>query len=345
MIIMTDEQLRVWVARMHLDPYCSSSHEFLGVVDANSLLSCVGYDCRQGRYGRSGMLRMADRRIATLYAPDHVYGEVYEHLPKIARWSKVPERDLRARFEGQYLSALRFVTVDTADVVDPQVLAITDLDDVPTGQLAKLIAPCVVLSEDKHLRKPGLAPDDWRLVTRCAIDLIEAASRQQMASNAARGLSVPLSGAIELIKFVSRRTGIPGWVLGLLAGGGITYALWTPERRQAVNKYVLPVLEAYSKEISESTAQERRGLAGLREVLLPAPVAPTVKQQAAIVLARQQEPLSAREIQEHMLSHFSGGLVPTLGEVRAVLKDGPEFVQPERYRWQFGRSTGPWRTV
>jgi hypothetical protein len=38
------------------------------------------------------------------------------------------------------------------------VLAITDPDDVPTGQLAKLIALCAVFSEDKHPRKPGLAP-------------------------------------------------------------------------------------------------------------------------------------------------------------------------------------------
>ena len=41
-------------------------------------------------------------------------------------------------------------------------IAITDPDDVPTGQLAKLIAPCVVFSEDKHLSKPGLAPPAWR---------------------------------------------------------------------------------------------------------------------------------------------------------------------------------------
>jgi hypothetical protein len=47
-------------------------------------------------------------------------------------------------------------------LADPQVLAITDPDDVPTGQFAKLIGPCVVFSEDKHLRKPALAPPAWR---------------------------------------------------------------------------------------------------------------------------------------------------------------------------------------
>jgi hypothetical protein len=39
-------------------------------------------------------------------------------------------------------------------------------DDVPTGQLAKLIAPRVVFSEDRHLRQPGLAPTG----TPCNLD-------------------------------------------------------------------------------------------------------------------------------------------------------------------------------
>ncbi len=72
----------------------------------------------------------------------------------------VPLDALRERFEAEYLPALRYVTVDTAAIADPQVLAITDPDDVPMGQLAKLIAPCVVFSEDRHLRKPGLAPPE-----------------------------------------------------------------------------------------------------------------------------------------------------------------------------------------
>lgn len=61
-----------------------------------------------------------------------------------------PYRMLQDRFEAEYLPVLRYVTVDTAAVADPQVLAITNPDDVPAGQLAKLIAPCVVFSEDKH---------------------------------------------------------------------------------------------------------------------------------------------------------------------------------------------------
>jgi len=274
-ITMTEEQLRTLMTYMSLDPYCAGGRRFLGAVDANALLSSVGNDCRKGMYWRSRLLRMTGGGTATLYAPDHVYSEVYEHLPRIAASTKLPTSELRARFAEQYLPTLRFVTVDTTHVDDPQVLAITDPDDVPLGQLAKLIAPCVVFSADKHLRKPGLAPDDWLLAAQFAIDLVDAAMREQRVGQAAHGLSLPVSGAIELAKFVGRRTGLPGWALGLLAGSGVAYALWTPERRKAVSKYLLPVLDAYTNEVSEAALLRQRGLAGLREVLLPAPTAPS----------------------------------------------------------------------
>jgi len=68
-------------------------------------------NCRKVTGWQSDLLRATNRGIATLYASDHVYWEVYEHLPKIARWSKVPVPVLQARFETNYLPRLRFVTV------------------------------------------------------------------------------------------------------------------------------------------------------------------------------------------------------------------------------------------
>ena len=115
------------------------------------------------------------------------------------------------------------------------------------------------------------------------------------------------------------------------------------ERREVLGKYVIPALEAYGKQLEYAMLQEQRGLVGLSEAMLPGPDLPTNKQQVAIVLARQREPLLAQEIQQKMLSCFPTELVPTVREVRAILAEGSEFVQPERYRWQFGRLAGPWR--
>ncbi len=105
----------------------------------------------------------------------------------------------------------------------------------------------------------------------------------------------------------------------------------------------MPVADALLKEMERSAALEQHGIAGLREILLAALPEPDVKQQAAIVLARHDEPLLAREVQQRLLRLFPDDRVPTVTEIRAALRDGPEFVQPDRYRWQFGREAGPWR--
>ena len=339
-IIMDYEQVTEVLASMRLDPYCSLTPRFLGVVDANAILSSVDNDCRKGPYWRSRLLRMTSGGTAVLYAPDHIYTEVYRRLPKIARSSPVPLETLRERFETEYLPALRYVTVDTAAIADPQVLAITDPDDVPTGQLAKLIAPCVVFSEDRHLRKPGLAPPAWRDAAQFAVDLASGVTGQRITGNLA---TLPLRGGAELAAFLSRKTGISPWIIGGITAVAAAYALSSPQRRHTVGKYMVPVAEALVEEMERSAALEQSGIAGLREILLAALPAPDVKQQAAIVLARHNEPLLAREVQQRLLRLFPGDRVPTVAEIRASLRDGPEFVQPEGYRWQFGREAGPWR--
>lgn len=97
------------------------------------------------------------------------------------------------------------------------------------------------------------------------------------------------------------------------------------------------------KEMERSAALEQHGIAGLRDILLAALPELDVKQQAAIVLARHDEPLLAREVQQLLLGLFPADRVPAVTEIRTALRDGPEFVQPDRYRWQFGRQAGRWR--
>ena len=110
-----------------------------------------------------------------------------------------------------------------------------------------------------------------------------------------------------------------------IAGAGVAIYLKSPERRRAVGKYVVPVIDAFGKELNSAALQEQHGLRRLREVMLPASARPSVKQQTAIILARQREPLLAREVQEHMLAHFASERVPTVAEVRSALKDSSEF--------------------
>jgi hypothetical protein len=106
--------------------------------------------------------------------------------------------------------------------------------------------------------------------------------------------------------------------------------------------YVTPAVETLAAMHQEATQLEQRDLHELREVMLPAPNSPSARQQVAIVLARQRERLLARQIHELIQRQFPDHLIPTLDEVREVLKEGPEFVQAERYRWSFGRQLMLW---
>lgn len=332
---MADGRYTEITTQRRLDPYLSRSPRFLGVTDTNALLRSVDNDCRNG--WRSRLLRLVDDGTAVLYAADHVYIEVYRRLPKIARSSPVPLEVLRAHFETEYLPALRFVTVSSVDVADSQILAITDPDDVPTGGLAKLIAPCVVFSYDRHLRKPGLAPPDWLAVAKSALDISEGSAAVAVIGNVAL---LPARGAVELVNLIARRTGISPWLLGGVALGAGVLLFKQGDRRESAMKYVGPFLDAFGEVLAEAKAQERRGLRGVGEVILPTPPAPSIRQQVAITLARQDAPLLAQEIHEVTRMHFPDAQVPTVGEIRSVLKEGAEFVQSGRYRWQFGRKAG-----
>ena len=165
-----------------------------------------------------------------------------------------------------------------------------------------------------------------------AVDLLEAAQKRDQVGSLAQVALTPAHATMGLIKFISGRTGLSPWLVGGVMAGCIALLLKEPARRQTVGKYLRPLVEVPVTQMQAAAVQEQRGLRGLREVMLPAPVTPTPKQQVAIVLARQREPLLAREVQERMLRHFPREVVPTVAEVRTVLQEGSEFVQPERYR-------------
>lgn len=209
---MTDDQLTPLTRRTPLDPYSSSVPHLVGIVDTNTLLSSIDNDCRNEGWS-SRLRRMTTSGATVLYAADHVLEEVYEHLPTIAEYSPVPLADLRARFEEYYLPALRFVTVSDVDAPDAQVLAITDPDDVPTGWLAKLISPCVVFSDDRHLKNPGFAPKRWLDAAEAAVHVAEGFEGQVVTVNVA---ALPIRGMFELISFSGRKIGIsPGCLVPL----------------------------------------------------------------------------------------------------------------------------------
>jgi len=88
-------------------------------------------------------------------------------------------------------------------------------------------------------------------------------------------------------------------------------------------------------------AQEQQGVENLRDVILPAPSPPTIRQQVAVTLARQSELLLAAEVHDLLQARFPDDPTVSIQAVRAVLEDGTEFVRVRHYRWQLGRELTP----
>jgi len=312
----------------------------VGIVDTNAVLSSVDNDCRHGWNSR--LLRSTAFDSTTLYAADHVYREIYRRLPKIAESSPVPVADLRARFETEYLPAMRFVTMSAEDKPHPQVLAIADLDDRPTGQLALLIAPVIVFSEDKHLKRPGFAPMNWRAAAGFTAAVAEAAIQERATAVA---LSLPVVGIWSGSGALGRRLGVPGWLPGAALVAflslGAYHRLLDPARRATVIDIGGKFAGTFFGLLAEQSRLKHAGLAGISNIIFsPASEDPSVRRRVAIILARSPKALLAREVRELIVVNFDGTSVPSLEQVRSALTDGSEFVCVDRYRWQFGRKVG-----
>jgi predicted nucleic acid-binding protein len=200
-----------------------TSIQRLVVVDANAIIASVDNDCRKRR--RSRMLEGAARTGQPLFASKHIYDEVYRRIPKVARSSPVPLEKLIAHFERAYLPVLRFVDVDMSNRW-PGVEEVTDPDDQPTAQLACLLSPAVVYSEDKHLRRPGIAPPDWRAT---AGSMVAIARATQQRDDMMKIAVLPVWGVWRGSAAIARRLKLPlGFAVVPLAAlaAGVTACIW-----------------------------------------------------------------------------------------------------------------------
>jgi hypothetical protein len=134
------------------------------------------------------------------------------------------------------------------------------------------------------------------------------------------------------------------WLIASITAAGAVALLADPARRtrakHLLTKYGVPAVDAVFTALEEARNQEAAGATALRQVLMPGPVEPSLKQRVASVLARQDEPLLAHEIGALVEAGFPRHVVPTVAAVRAELQAGTEFVQCG-HRWEFGRRMQP----
>lgn len=233
---------------------------------------------------------------------------------------------------------LSFVRINEAALLEPDIQLIPDADDRPTGALAKLVAPCLVFSEDKDLRRPGFAPERWRVSAGAAADV--ATGDVAMQSVAAL-VGLPAAGAMYGTKAVAVRLEVNPWLLGGAFAAVAAVLLADPRRRSRTQSVLAAIGSTMLDVLGPLVEAQQLGLERLREDIYFAPANPSTKQLVAAVLARSRYPLLPSEISETIESERTA---PTASEIRSLLAAEPEFLRPqgERYRWQLGRRSASW---
>jgi hypothetical protein len=302
------------------------------VVDANVLVSDVFYAALHN--GQSALLDLARFGSGRLFTSAHVYGKVYERLPKLALTGAGRNRlDSAMRtWETEYLPRVRFVQVPDGLLTSPKVAAVPDAEDRPVAALAFLLAPSVLLSEDTHLYGLGLAGSDWRPV---AVAGRELAIPQEAGVGALLGSQVLYTAG----------SGIWGWLRAepsrlrvalLIAAAGAAYGIY---RLAKTDRVLLKdtVVEGLGR-LDNATKPIRDRLTAARGLIDQATLVdeqdPSALSRVARVLAVAPRPLLMREIRE-AIGHDHRGAPMSMRGISATLCSDV-FLRTRQGRWRLG---------
>lgn len=301
----------------------------LGILDTNTIFNDLIYQLRQGRE-EGKMLTSARVGAVRLFASSHIFEEVYKRAPEQGRRGFATEQMLDL-FERRYLPRICFVDV-TGLQPEARALAVRDADpdDLPTAQLALLLAPCHVFTDDRDLTEAGFGQErNW-------LSLIRSAERTMQVDQTVLVIAeLAKWGWRKLAPWVNRQpreTG-PGEVILGAAIGMLAFSV-LPAAGQVRLGQAIDAGERFIAGAGEIGASAGLGLLGERarqsgyllESLVLAEKAPSLEARVARALALQG-PLGVEELSEIARSSH--------GEVEALLAALPCFVR-ETSGWCLG---------
>lgn len=194
------------------------------VVDADVLIRDVQYALTTGHLPRR--LRSASREYSivtgvALFATRQVISEAVRHLPDVAGRAGVSESEVRMTWNREVIPRIRVVEIDEHTITDPRVAQVRELhaSDAPTAALAALLAPAVLLTDNrKHFAPFGMPSTKSDVIAGDAVTL------SKFGIGVRGAMLVPTIGAIGVAdgsKKAIARLGKDGAALvGLLAAAG-----------------------------------------------------------------------------------------------------------------------------
>jgi hypothetical protein len=277
------------------------------------------------------LLRAAREGAVKLFAASHVLEEVREKAPTQERRG-VDAGEMLELFERTYLPEVRFVDVSGIGIARRAVaVAEADPDDLATAQLALLLAPCHVYTDDPDLIDAGFGQGrNW-------LGLVQSAQRAMEVDRAALMIAELAKAAWGRTKPWLARNARESTAGEVLVGVGIGFALLMllPPVAQARLGDAIAGGGRVLAGAGELTASAGVGLLGerarhggylARTAVAPDP-APTLEQKIARELALG-EGLSA--------PHLAASLGISVGALESTLHSFDCFVYEGR-GWWLGR--------
>lgn len=173
------------------------------------------------------------------FAPMQVLHELRNTLVTAATSRQVEPAAVALVLEDELLPSVRFVALpEDESRGDERVLDVQrrDIDDVDCARLSVFLAPCQVLSRDRDLRRPGLAPPDdaaLRVVIAAGVELNEGDGLKIGGLVVMRASGAGVSAGA---RGIAVRLDVPMWSVAVVAAAlGACTAAWivsSPQRRR-----------------------------------------------------------------------------------------------------------------
>lgn len=239
-------------------------------------------------------------------------------------------------FEREYFPLITFVNVSGMYENTPQALAVRrrDASVAPTAQLLVLLARTspIIYTNDQDLWKAGLAPSKKNLnkIADSHKEFDETQSSLEAISNSTFFF---VAGAGVVVDSVASAVRVPKWLGRIATIGVIGWGVANSGRRKKVMEVLTPALEHFSFLIQKSENAK---------IILATGVPPldsidSLEQMIAEILVPHSFSLGllAREIQDELrIKNLPN--VPSIEEIRGLVRDSPCFVEPRRFRYRLG---------
>ena len=276
-----------------------------------------------------------------VFATETVFDETLRRFPEIAAARNVPVEVVERAWDEHFGSRVRIVEVRDGLVDDPRVDGVRQLhaEDAKTAELAVLLAPCVLLTDNrKHFRPFGLPDRDTTEVAVEVWHLGEFLQAMNLGTVPPRmaGLAV-IEGGKALVRWLGKDGAL---LVALLLLGGAALA-WRTESGRRVRASLGDALTKVGAEVGPGlSAAYERGMAVADRLgaFAVEPGEPSAFTLVARRLAVSRPVMTTTEIAV-LLADGRVRFHPASGhktKVRAWLLANPCFWEMRRGNWTLG---------